>query len=132
MSQFALASFEKSCFIFSRLEALRAPLFHELLTATAEQSTDSIERPVDVGVIKHLSIHDQFVQEVQLLLFWLHADIVFLDALLDELFHLLLAEFQCILSQLYLCLVKSYSLTMHEGTLRLALDAWLLYFNCHL
>ena len=98
MSQFSLASFEKSCFLFCRLKALRTPLFHEFLSAAAEQFTDSSERSVDVVVCKHLSIHDQFVQKVQLLLFWFHTNIVFLDALFYELFHLVLAELQCILS----------------------------------
>ena len=54
-----------------------------------------MERSVDQIVCKQLSIHDQFVQKVQLLLFWLLAYVLLLDALSYELFHLLLAELQC-------------------------------------
>ena len=54
-----------------------------------------MERSVDQIVCKQLSIHDQFVQKVQLLLFWLLAYVLLLDALSYELFDLLLAELQC-------------------------------------
>ena len=94
MSQFTLASFEKSCFLFGGFEALRAPLFHEFLAAAAEKFTDAMDRSIDEAVRKQLSIHDQFVQKVELLPFWLLAYIFFLDALLYELPHLLLAELQ--------------------------------------
>ena len=95
MGQFTLASFEKSCFLFGRFETLRTPLFHELLAAAAEQFTDAMDLSIDEVVRKQLSIHDQFVQKVQLLLFWLLAYVLLLDALSYELFHLLLAELQC-------------------------------------
>ena len=36
LGQFALASFEKPCFLFGRFETLSTPLFHEFLAAAAE------------------------------------------------------------------------------------------------
>ena len=48
-----------------------------------------MKHSVNAIVLKHFSVHDQLVEEVQLLLLRLHADVRLLYPILHELLHLI-------------------------------------------
>ena len=61
-------------------------------TATAEQTSQSEDHPIGQSVYKLSAIHDDLVDEVELLGLGFLADVVLLSILLDELLHAMLVK----------------------------------------
>ena len=94
--QFSFPVLEESVSLLCRFESLRAPILNQLLSATAEHPTDLMQHSVQKVVLEQCSVHNELVEEVELLLLGLDADVWFLDAILNEFFHLLLVQVQLI------------------------------------
>ena len=90
--QFSFSVLKEPVSLLCGFESLRAPIFNQLLSTAAEHLANLMQHPVQEVVLEKFSVHDELVEEVELLLLGFDANIWFLYAILNELLHLLLVQ----------------------------------------